>query len=431
MSLRPAMKMGQALLVGGLLACTAPAFAQESPSALPSGLRPYYDTLLAEGEWGAVLNLQRLGLEAIDQRHLDVAERAFDAALERIELIYANSDSAKKARSLWSAEGSKDFKGEPYERAMTYYYRGLLFMARGDYENARASFRSAEYQDTISNNETYAGDFGMMSLLSGWSSTCAGDAGMAADFYQRAATQQPEGLKPPVAGRTTLVLVESGTSPVKTATGSYGEAMQLKSGDNPFVSAYAGTQELPLLGDIGWQASTLGGRQVDAILDGKASFRKGTETVAGIGIQGATMAAGLNDGGGAAGALAVVGIAAVLVSSASKPKADIRYWDNLPDRIYGTFVKGGAKTALSIAEQTADGERYPIAAPVIDMTAGKCRLVLYRAREPGALRAQAVSNLSAGERKSLQKRNETRDVAFRNEMERRFVSNGEALAGGE
>ena len=431
MSLRPAMKMGQALLVGGLLACTAPALAQESPSALPSGLRPYYDTLLAEGEWGAVLNLQRLGLEAIDQRHLDVAERAFDAALERIELIYANSDSAKKARSLWSAEGSKDFKGEPYERAMTYYYRGLLFMARGDYENARASFRSAEYQDTISNNETYAGDFGLMSLLSGWSSTCAGDAGMAADFYQRAATQQPEGLKPPVAGRTTLVLVESGTSPVKTATGSYGEAMQLKSGDNPFVSAYAGTQELPLLGDIGWQASTLGGRQVDAILDGKASFRKGTETVAGIGIQGATMAAGLNDGGGAAGALAVVGIAAVLVSSASKPKADIRYWDNLPDRIYGTFVKGGAKTALSIAEQTADGERYPIAAPVIDRTAGACRLVLYRAREPGALRAQAVSNLSAGERKSLQKRNETRDVAFRNEMERRFVSNGEALAGGE
>ena len=431
MSLRTTMNLGRAALFSALLACTAPSFAQDAPSALPAGLRPYYDTLLAEGEWGAVLNLQRLGLEAIDQGHLDVAERAFDAALERIELIYANSDSAKKARSLWSAEGSKDFKGEPYERAMTYYYRGLLFMASGDYENARASFRSAEYQDTISGHETYAGDFGMMSLLSGWSSTCAGDAGMAADFYQRAATQKPEGLEAPAKGLTTLVLVESGTSPVKTATGSYGEAMQLKAGDNPFVSAHAGTQELPLLGDLGWQASTLGGRQVDAILDGKASFRKGTETVAGIGIQGATMAVSLNDGGGAAGALAVVGIAAVLVSSASKPKADIRYWDNLPDRIYGTFVKGGAKTALSIAEQTADGERYPIAAPVIDRTAGACRLVLYRAREPGALRVQAVSNLSAGERKSLQKRNETRDVAFRNEMERRFVSNDEALAGGE
>ena len=42
-----------------------------------------------------------------------------------------------------------------------------------------------------------------------------------------------------------------------------------------------------------------------------------------------------------------------------------------------------------------------------------------------------MSNLSAGERKSLHKRNATRDVAFRNEMERRFVLGDEALAGGE
>ncbi len=431
MSARRPIRFVRTAVLAAMLACTAPAIAQDGEAGLPSGLRPYYDTLLAEGEWGAVLNLQRLGLEAIDQGRLDVAERAFDAALERIELIYANSESAKKARSLWSSEGSKDFKGEPYERAMTYYYRGLLFMAQGDYENARASFRSAEYQDTMSGDETYAGDFGLMSLLSGWASTCAGDAGMAADFYQRAATQQPAGLKAPPTGRATLVLVESGTSPVKTATGSYGEAMQLKRGDNPFVSASDGGQELPLLGDIGWQASTLGGRQVDAILDGKASFRKGSETVAGIGLQGATMAVGLDNGGGAAGALAVVGIAAVLVSSASKPKADIRYWDNLPDRIYGTFVKSGGKGGLSVAEQTADGERYPVDAPAIDRAAGPCRLVLYRAREPGALRAQAVSNLSAGERKSLHKRNEARDAAFRNEMDRRFVASDEALAGGE
>jgi hypothetical protein len=112
-------------------------------------------------------------------------------------------------------------------------------MADGDYENARASFRSAEYQDTISNDETYAGDFGLMSLLAGWASTCAGDPGMASDLYQRAATQQPEGLKPPPADHTTLLLVESGMSPVKTAAGGYGEALKLQPGDNPFVAAVA------------------------------------------------------------------------------------------------------------------------------------------------------------------------------------------------
>lgn len=422
-----------AVLAG--LACTVPAFAQAtdavgavSASALPAGLQPYYDSLLQEGEWGAVLNLQRLGLEAIDQGHLDVAARAFDGAIGRIELIYANSESAKKARSLWASEGTKDFKGEAYERAMTYYYRGLLFLAEGDPENARASFRSAEYQDTISTDETYAGDFGLMSLLAGYASTCAGDPSMAGDLYQRAATQQPEGLKAPPATHTTLLLVESGTSPVKTATGNYGEALKLQGGDNPFVAALANGKELPVWGDLGWQAGTLGGRQVDVILDGKASFRQGTEAVAGasgLGVQMALSTDNLN----AAGALAVVGIGAVLISAATKARADTRAWDNLPDRIYGDFLKPGGKGALAIAEKDAAGDSYGVPTPVIDATAGRCRVLVYRTREPGVLRAQPVSSLTEGERKSLVKRNQARDAQFRTEMNQLFLADGDTLAG--
>lgn len=429
-----------ALAIG--VACTMPAFAQAASAPavpmqtaaaglMPASLQPYYDSLLQEGEWGAVLNLQRLGLEAIDQGHLDIAARALDGAIARIELIYSNSDSAKKARSLWSSEGVKDFKGEPYERAMTYYYRGLLFMAEGDYQNARASFRSAEYQDTISTDETYAGDFGMMSLLAGWASTCAADPSMASDLYQRAATQQPEGLKAPPASHTTLLLVESGTSPVKTASGSYGEALKLQSGENPFVATLANGSPMPLLGDVGWQASTLGGRQIDTILDGKATFRQGSDIVAGasgLGVQ-AALSMG-TDNLSAAGALAVVGIAAVLVSSATKTRADTRTWDNLPDRIYGDFLKAGAKLP-SIAEKTGDDELYAVAKPTIDATAGKCRVVVYRTREPGVLRAQVVSSLTDGERKSLSKRNKDRDVQFRNEMQSLFLADGDTLAGAE
>lgn len=413
------------------LACTLPALAQASDVAtgLPDGLRPYYDTLLEEGEWGAVLNLQRLGLEAIDQRRPDIAARAFDAAIARIELVYANSESARKARSLWSSEGVKDYKGEPYERAMAYYYRGLLFLAEGDYENARASFRSAEYQDTISNDETYAGDFGMMSLLAGWASACAGDPGMADDLYQRAATQQPEGLRPPPAGRATLLLVESGTAPVKTATGAYGEALKFQAGDNPFASVTAGDAVLPVLGDIGWQATTLGGRQVDTVLKGKANFREGSETVGEIGMIGFQAAIGSGDSG-AAGALAVVGIAAMMLSAATKAKADIRHWENLPDRVHGDFLAADA-TGLSIAEITADGDAYDVPAPVIDAAAGACRLLLYRTREPGVLRAQPVTNLSAAERKSLTRRNQARDGRFREEMGLRFLSDDESIAGVE
>lgn len=413
------------------LACTLPAMAQgqDQMAGIPDGLRPYYDTLLEEGEWGAVLNLQRLGLEAIDQRQPDIAARAFDAAIARIELVYANSDSARKARSLWSSEGVKDYKGEPYERAMSYYYRGLLFAAEGDYENARASFRSAEYQDTISNDETYSGDFGMMSLLAGWASGCAGDPGMAEDLYRRAETQQPEGLQPPPAGHSTLLLVESGTSPVKTATGQYGEALKFQPGGNPFAAVHAGEQVLPVLGDVGWQASTLGGRQVDVVLDGKARFREGSETVAGVGMIGAQVALGSGDSG-AAGALALVGVAAILISAATKAKADIRHWENLPDRIHGDFLAADA-TVPDIAELTADGEAYDVPAPVIDAAAGACRLLVYRTREPGVLRAEPVSNLSDKERKSLAKRNQARDVRFREEMDQRFASDPEFLAGAD
>ena len=104
----------------------------------------------------------------------DVAEKAFDQGITRIDAIYANNENAKKARSLWTKESAKDFKGEPYERAMV-YYRGLLYLRKGDYQNARASFLAAEYQDTVAEQDTYLGDFAVMNLLAGWSSHCDQD----------------------------------------------------------------------------------------------------------------------------------------------------------------------------------------------------------------------------------------------------------------
>ena len=124
----------------------------------------------------------------------------------------------------------------------------------------------------------------------------------------------------------------------------------------PFASVTAGDAALPVLGDIGWQATTLGGRQVDTVLKGKASFREGSETVGEIGMIGFQAALGSGDSG-AAGALAVVGIAAMMLSAATKAKADIRHWENLPDRIHGDFLAADV-TELSIAEITADGDAY-------------------------------------------------------------------------
>src|SRR5690606_20094381 len=169
------------------------------------------------------------------------------------------------------------------------------------------------------------------------------------EFYARAATQQPEGLPRPAPGSDTLVLVESGTSPVKLAAGAHGEGLKFSAGDNPFVSASIGAVQMPVFADVGWQAGTLGGRQVDVILNGKANFREGADTVGDLGMLGAQFALG-SDSIEAAAAMALVGVAAKLMGKAVKTKADIRYWDNLPDRIYGSFVAGAGTTLPDIIE---------------------------------------------------------------------------------
>ncbi|SPC20286.1 hypothetical protein [Cupriavidus taiwanensis] len=92
------------------LAAEADRFVADKPAELQRILH----TLYMEGEWNAVLNLDLLGLAAIEAGRPRLAERAFDMAAARILRMYADDPNARQARSLWSAESVKDWKGEPY-----------------------------------------------------------------------------------------------------------------------------------------------------------------------------------------------------------------------------------------------------------------------------------------------------------------------------
>src|SRR5690554_6357288 len=116
-----------AALVLGLASCTSTGPTQYQPLALnqqeqealgdkPAYLRPLYQKLFEEGKRNEVLNRMEIGTAAFYRGDIDLARDNFDAALEVIETVYADNDSAAKARSLWHEEGRKDFKGEPYER---------------------------------------------------------------------------------------------------------------------------------------------------------------------------------------------------------------------------------------------------------------------------------------------------------------------------
>ena len=186
-------------------------------SGTPAALREDYRRLLSEDKNNDCLNQMRLGLKAYKLGYKDVAKSSFDKVLLNIESFYTDTEAAKKARSLWYEEGMKDFKGEPYERVMAYYYRGLIFLEDGDYENARAAFKSAVLQDAFAEEEQYRADFALVIFLEGLASRFAGDTEAARGVFDELKKFRPDFT--PQESFNVIVIAESGTSPRKVADG--------------------------------------------------------------------------------------------------------------------------------------------------------------------------------------------------------------------
>ncbi len=316
----------------------------------PAELHRLYAKVMTQGERNAVLNHMRAGLAAMQIGAWDTAERSFDKALLGIEAVYAENEQAEQARSNWVKENYKAFKGEPYERMMAYYYRGLLYLREGDYENARASFKGGLLQDTLAQEETYSQDAALLAYLSGWASHCSDDPGLAFQAFEEAQEYNAD-LDPPAEDANLLLLGETGLAPRKVAVGEYDEALALERADGFRDRAVemdvagedtdaASEVKLTEAEDIYFQASTRGGRQIDRILEGQAKFKQASDAVGDAAIQGgaAAMTYGAydNNRGSVAAGLAVIaaGLIAKGISAATRPEADLRAWDNLPDRVH-------------------------------------------------------------------------------------------------
>lgn len=381
-------------------------------------LQPFYRSLYADGEHNAVVNFEKLGLAAMEQGHFLTAEWAFDEALKRIEAIYAKDKNAAAARSKWTKEGIKDFKGEPYERSMAYYYRGLLYLRAGDYENARAAFLTAEYQDSVAEGEEFQADFGLMNYLAGWSSRCAGDGARADELFEAARRHSPE-LTPPLEGDDTIVIAELGQGPVKVKRGQQSELLtfskSINHGAAETVTIFAGDKEVPLreAASIVYQASTRGGRPVDAILKGKAVFRSGTGEAAKLVTDAVSGLVRLSTSAGVVGG--VVGLGFALLSDSAKPDADIRMWDSLPDRVrLGTHSSGAGKLKVSYAGTALEAPKE------LGLTSrsGSCGVVWTRSHSALKIGAGVPGN-EASAVASRSKKNETvqQDERFRRSLE--------------
>ena len=242
----------------------------------PAGAHHLFASVLTGGERNRVLNQERAGLAAFEAGDYATAAASFDDALNRIETLYADNPRAEKARSNFTPERSKEFKGEAYERAMAFYYRGLIYLAQGDYGNARAAFQGGQLQDAFAEDQRYQSDFAVLDVLSGWASQCEGNTVLARDFYSRA-TQSRADIFIPAPGDRILAIADMGLSPTKIGEGEYGEVLTYLEPDPvPEASVTFMAAGVPYRANFGedlyWQATTRGGRQVDKILAGKAQF---------------------------------------------------------------------------------------------------------------------------------------------------------------
>ncbi|MEY4941491.1 MAG: hypothetical protein RIQ93_3226 [Verrucomicrobiota bacterium] len=298
----------------------------------------------------------RAGAAALRAADYETAKGNFDDAIVRLGGIITNDAAAARARSLFSAESTKTFLGEPYERVMAYYYRGILYWRDGQPDNARACFRSGQVIDSDPEKEHFDSDYVLLDYLDGL--VTAKLEGDGADAFRRAQAHAGEkrALPPYNLAANVLIFAEYGYGPRKYAAGQHGEQLRFYANDSPSRSARLvleeGRRVVPLPGydDLAYQASTRGGRVMDHILGNKAVFKTNANVAGDIALAGSAIAYSegrrrqrdgkdRDDANYTALGLGVLGVLGKVASAATQAQADTRQWDNLPQHLSFAAVK--------------------------------------------------------------------------------------------
>ncbi|MFK5986572.1 MAG: hypothetical protein QM479_14275 [Pseudomonadota bacterium] len=310
----------------------------------------YYQMVKNAQPKDRVVHQMRAGLVAFEQLQHQQARASFDFILDQIELIYVDDANAAKARSLWYGEGEKDFKGEPYERVMAYYYRGLLYLLEGDYDNAMASFKGGIIQDAFAEEDQFRCDFASIIYLAGWAAQLRGLHGQAQEYYQEAIKLRPD-LTIPDRDDNVLIIAELGKSPRKVADGLGHYELKFRKGkrfNEKAVRVTINQKAYPLypIEDVFFQAASRGGRAVDKVIKNKAEFKKSAANLGNVlstAGQSAILISSAVDSSSNLGnvglGIGLLGAVSTIVSANANARADTRYWDNLPNSLHFITAK--------------------------------------------------------------------------------------------
>jgi tetratricopeptide (TPR) repeat protein len=350
----------QAALLACLLVLTGCATA---PKPLPLNGDVFHDAPLAIEQGpprDKLLWQYRLALAEMRRGHFDAAKPVFDDALLTLGGLYGKDSDARKSRRLFQQEAKKTFIGEPYERAMAYFYRGILYWRAGEIDNARACFRSAEFEDSDAEAGEYKCDYTLFDYLDGFATAKLGGDGL--DAFKRAEASA-RGAKPPAYDTSvnTLLFLDFGPGPTKYGGGEYQEQLRFRTSISPVqsVQIQLGGQIMNIkpADDLNFQATTRGGRVMDHVLANKAVFKSTTSTLGDAALISGAILATDHEHETAGFALLAAGLFTKIVSASTMPEADTRCWEALPQFLaLGQFkLKPGEHTA-SVHFLNAEGK---------------------------------------------------------------------------
>jgi tetratricopeptide (TPR) repeat protein len=278
------------------------------------------------------------GIYAIYFNNLDLAQRILDRAVGTMGSITIRGKQEAKAVSLLGSESDKVFKGEPHERAVVFLYRGLLYLATGDYENAQACFKSGSLQDALAKDIKDRADWLSLDylLLFCKNQMKADDFDEWQSYVQNKYEKEelPPGwdrkLNKPV-----VLFITTGVGPEKIAGKSHKDELQYKEQESKIkkVSVILSESSEVILSkpadNCFIQAVTRGRRNMDEILAKKAGARKATE---GVGSA-AAFASPLVGGVGGLG-LGLMKELSWSISDRIDSSADVRQMRMIPENIF-------------------------------------------------------------------------------------------------
>ncbi|MDA8431940.1 MAG: hypothetical protein M0Z60_03135, partial [Nitrospiraceae bacterium] len=85
--------------------------------------------------------------------------------VDRFFRTYNTADREEKALSKFGKEADKIYMGDPYERATNYLLLSLIYISRGDYENALAACKSGILADADSASNQGGSDYTLLQLI--------------------------------------------------------------------------------------------------------------------------------------------------------------------------------------------------------------------------------------------------------------------------